>query len=74
MACAECEENNDLTLKDLSHRFDACEWRFEEQFQSFHQAIKNLNSNNNKDCDGGWNNCVDGLNLSRPTHQQDMMI
>jgi len=71
MAGAEREDNSDLTLKSLSARFDACEWRVEYQFQTLHQTIENLGLNSNKNCDCGRNNRADGLNLSRPTHQRD---
>jgi len=71
MVGAEHEDNSDFTLKDFAPRFDACEWRFEEQFQSLHKVIKSLNLNNNKDRDSGKNNRVDDLSLSRPIQQQD---
>ena len=58
------EGNDDVTLKDLSIKFDACEQRFEEQFQSLLSAIKNLSLKSSKDHDDGMNNHIDGLNLS----------
>ena len=65
MTCAGGGEgNSDLTLKGLSVKFDACERRVEEQFQSLCQMIKNLSQRSNKYRDGDQINRVDGFNLS----------
>ena len=55
------KDNSDLTLKNHYLDLMLVRCKFKEPFQSLHQAIKNLNLNNNKAQDGGKNHRANGL-------------